>query len=534
MTSTNNHRWYKKLIPPKHTEPVITIRARVVPLLLRMTWRDYPLFYMGTGCGWCFRVPAAEYQEFTHGVALAVDEFEKSVEKQLARSKADPKAASDQKYLDWFNNKGDYVFIRVPVDKHGSANNNCGSIFSKSFLTSFMSGVMNSENPVAKDAIEANVSSGYWISSRTRIMDQFVVWYSDWLGMYEDAYPGDKLPDNHTEHRDIGIILPQMRTMGTVTRRAVEPTWLTASNAKASRLGSELKSLVQAPPRHKFVGADVDSQELWIAGLLGDAQFGTHGATAFGWMTLQGAKADGTDLHSRSAAILKASRDHAKIFNYARIYGSGMKFSAALLRQCNPELSVEVASTRAQNLYSETKGIKWYPPKFWNPRNLTKVAQELFPRLMEPFWFGGSESYMFNQLETTAMSNEPRTPALECKLPDSLMAPTVRKKYQTSCVNWVVQSSGVDYLHMLLVSMQYLSKRFNIDSRLLITIHDEIRYIVAENDATRAAFALQIANLWTRSLFAEQVGMNNLPEVIFYLYTNVMLTMIVCCVFLCR
>lgn len=41
-------------------------------------------------------------------------------------------------------------------------------------------------------------------------------------------------------------------------------------------------------------------QELWIASLLGDADFaGEHGATALGWMTLQGEKAEGTDMYVR-------------------------------------------------------------------------------------------------------------------------------------------------------------------------------------------------------------------------------------------
>ena len=31
--------------------------------------------------------------------------------------------------------------------------------------------------------------------------------------------------------------------------------------------------MVQAPPGYHFVGADVDSQELWIAAVLGDAHF---------------------------------------------------------------------------------------------------------------------------------------------------------------------------------------------------------------------------------------------------------------------
>lgn len=44
------------------------------------------------------------------------------------------------------------------------------------------------------------------------------------------------------------------------------------------RIGSELKSMIQAPTGYRFVGADVDSQELWIAAILGDSNFArTHG-----------------------------------------------------------------------------------------------------------------------------------------------------------------------------------------------------------------------------------------------------------------
>ena len=36
--------------------------------------------------------------------------------------------------------------------------------------------------------------------------------------------------------------------------------------------------MVQAPSGYCFVGADVDSQELWIASILADAQYaGMHG-----------------------------------------------------------------------------------------------------------------------------------------------------------------------------------------------------------------------------------------------------------------
>ena len=119
-----------------------------------------------------------------------------------------------------------------------------------------------------------------------------------------------------------------------------------------NRVGSELKSLVRAPSEYQLVGADVDSQELWIASVIGDAHFaGIHGvcvcfvlmcvicvhvyvyvhvyvhahvyicpcsctvvgSTAVGWMTLQGKKSEGTDLHSKTANTIGITRDQAKV-----------------------------------------------------------------------------------------------------------------------------------------------------------------------------------------------------------------------------
>lgn len=68
----------------------------------------------------------------------------------------------------------------------------------------------------------------------------------------------------------------------------------------------------------------------------------------------------------------------------------------------------------------------------------------------------------------------------------------------TSRINWVVQSSAVDYLHLMLVSMKWLFDVFDIDGRFCISIHDEVRYLVKSEDRYRAALALQITNLLTR------------------------------------
>jgi DNA polymerase gamma 1 len=138
--------------------------------------------------------------------------------------------------------------------------------------------------------------------------------------------------------------------------------------------------------------------------LIGDAQFRAHGATAFGWMTLQGSKSAGTDMHSKTASILGISRDHAKVFNYGRIYGAGLKFATQLLLQFNQEIPEAEARRRAEDLYAATKGNKYR-------------TSSVFGR---PFWHGGSESYVFNALEQIATSESPRTPVLGCAITDAL------------------------------------------------------------------------------------------------------------------
>jgi DNA polymerase gamma 1 len=383
-----------------------------------------------------------------------------------------------------------FMFYKLP-HKDGEAAN-VGSPLAKTFVKYAQDGTLMSPGDDARGALDMNAQCSYWISARDRVLKQMVVWQRQGLnmGMAVGDDPGSKA----------GIIIPQVITMGTVTRRAIERTWLTASNAKENRVGSELKAMVRAPPGYAIVGADVDSEELWISSAMGDAQFGVHGATAVGWMTLEGTKAARTDLHSKTASILGLSRDQAKVFNYSRIYGAGMRHAVKLLLQANADMLPEQAQRLAEQLYTSTKG-----------KNTQRT--DVFRR---KFWFGGTESFVFNKLEEIALSEQPTTPALGCGITHALskryLPAGFGSDYMTSRINWVVQSSGVDYLHLLIVSMDHLIQTYDIKARYLISVHDELRYLVAERDRYRAALALQIANLWTRCLFAYRLGMDDLPQ----------------------
>ena len=471
-------KWYWDLARPKKNAPPgtvdVTVRNRIAPILLQLSWLSWPLFYSREH-GWTFRV-------------------RKDAQFSTRLSSLDFYDNADQALMDMAQE--DYLFYKLPHKDGEKAN--VGSPLGKTFMKYAQEGTLTSPGGEANDALDMNAQCSYWISARDRILNQMVVWQSDKINMR--IAEGTQSSDTPNSPSKWGMILPQVITMGTVTRRAIEKTWLTASNAKKNRVGSELKAMVRAPRGYAIVGADVDSEELWISSCMGDAQFGLHGATALGWMTLEGTKAAGTDLHSKTASILGISRDQAKVFNYSRIYGAGMRHAILLLLQSNASMSPDKAQKLAENLYATTKGKNTY-------------RSDLFGR---KFWYGGTESYVFNKLEEIALSDRPQTPALGCGITAALSKENLPDEFgsdfMTSRINWVVQSSGVDYLHLLIVAMTHLIAKYDIDARYLISVHDELRYLTTEEDRYRTALALQIANLWTRSLFGFKLGMDDLPQ----------------------
>lgn len=477
-------QWYRELHSPSQDKIIITTRSRITPLLFRLTWEGYPVVWSNV-YGWCFRAKASDYEtmkgknyvyEKYFTVTKPTPEEQEALDQAKSVDMVDNFGSKNNgEKVDLGPSPGDeFAYFRVPNNQGDDART--ALLLAKGFGSFFEKGILSSESSFAQEALNINASCSYWISARERIKSQFVV----------------------PKTKSYSIILPQILTMGTVTRRAVEKTWLTASNAKKTRIGSELKSKIVAPPGYCIVGADVDSEELWIASLVGDSMFKMHGGTAIGWMTLEGTKNEGTDLHSKTANILGISRNEAKIFNYGRIYGAGLKFATKLLKQFNPKLTDAECADRAKSLYDSTKGksLQYYP-------NGEKTK----------LWFGGTESILFNRLESIAEQDSPKTPVLGAGITKALLKKNLKSNsFLPSRVNWAIQSSGVDYLHLLCVSMNYLIKKYGIDARLSLSVHDEIRYLVKEKDKYRASLALQISNLWTRGLFCERLGISDIPQ----------------------
>jgi DNA polymerase gamma 1 len=283
------------------------------------------------------------------------------------------------------------------------------------------------------------------------------------------------------------VTLPQLVVTGTVTRRAADNLWQVASNPKAKRIGTELKSMVEAPKGFKLVGADVDSQEAWIAGALGDSALGVCGSSALGSVTLIGDKATKTDIHNIAASGCDVSRDTAKNYLvYAALYGQGYKGTLDGLLKALPLAPESECEAKATKFLKSFKGDKsQYSGRY----------------------IGGLASEAFNAMEAIADSLLQETPVLKAKAPWSLRT----KDFKTTRVNRVIQSSGVDFRDMLICLDQLYRDKLGVQGRLLMTIHDEIRNMVRADQTVLAAWSLQLAQLCCRAAFIDALALDCIP-----------------------
>ncbi|XP_011880000.1 PREDICTED: DNA polymerase subunit gamma-1, mitochondrial [Vollenhovia emeryi] len=544
--------WYRKLCPKQSDEnwapgpQNISTSMQVVPKLLNLTWEKYPLHYIREH-GWGILVPynddldtetklplknllaqcplpASSSSRDTSDYAMAnlsIDVQNNLHRTEFWRFKKKQDEPHDETY------KGTGVWCNVDLDNccyffklphKDGANYNVGNPLAKDFLNKFSENVLAGLDVSAAEVLKIARMLSYWRNNRDRIMSQTVIWLDD------RSLPGSV--KRARRHRCYGAIIPQVIVSGTLTRRAVEPTWMTASNAHVERIGSELRCMVQAPPGYNIVGADVDSQELWIASIVGDAHYKrVHGATPFGWMTLIGTKSNGTDMHSVTAKAIGISRDHAKVINYARIYGAGQKFAERLLKQFNPSMTDAEAISKSRKMFALTKGKKLFrlkaelvnddlrdvPYALFQARQAAKLyGKTLLDMFQKSEWVGGSESAMFNRLEQIAGSEHPVTPFLNARLSRALEITNTDDddKFLPTKINWVVQSGAVDFLHLMLVSMRWLMRD---NARFCLSFHDEVRYLVPSRYKYNAALAMHVTNLMTRSFCASRLGMRDLP-----------------------
>ncbi|EYB88112.1 hypothetical protein Y032_0252g225 [Ancylostoma ceylanicum] len=540
----------------------VVMKSAFVPLIFGMTYGPYPL-HRSRSLGWGYLVPnPVESPTSTERTCLlrTLQEYEHVCE-VIARNKAE---FGDIQPSGRSHNFGSFLFYQL---SHPLGAQNVGDPLGKHFLRYINSKVLRPTRHIDEFFIllEALKTTKFWTNYTKRFESELPVWY--------ESDDGPRL----------GAIAPAIVPAGTVSRRSVHKLWVTLTNESGTnRIGTGIKSLVQAPEGCVLVGADVDSQEQWLAGLFGDASHAATfaassrhpGLTPFSNMMLAGSKAEGTDLHTVVANQLQIDRGQAKALNYARMYGAGEAHASKTLAQAG--MDSKRAAQTARDLFKMTKGTEsswkklrrevqpllrafvderddlpdyltvdgnFYIPNYDNKlrslatdfeqwvtakvlkKNPTLSEESIVVSLYESYtdpvrlFSGGYESATFNFLEMQTHRDVLRTPVLDCRLSDSLSAlpegtpdrDQFAAKYKRSVMNWLVQSSAVDFLHLLLVCMEWLCSEYSIHARFVISIHDEVRYLCSEDDAPRLGLALMLSNMYVRSFISCKMGIEQLP-----------------------
>lgn len=286
------------------------------------------------------------------------------------------------------------------------------------------------------------------------------------------------------------VVVPSICVNGTASGRCADPIWQCSPNSKATRIGTELRSMIEPPDGFVIVGADVDGEESWIASLMADVAIGYCGASTFGLTMLVGSKKYKTDIHSVIAAMAGIGRGLAKNIFYGMLYGLSLKGVTEYIQKSNANMSAAEVSQIAALLIRQVKGIK-----------------------IDGKWYDGLGSDAFNFMERLANSKAPRSDVLQSAMTRALAG---NKDFATSRVNWTIQTAGVDFRDALITFIPYFAKIIGVEMRLIMSIHDEFRYMVREEDAMKAAHVMQLAHLYVRALFIEAFGLDGIPQACAY------------------
>ncbi|MGL4569027.1 MAG: hypothetical protein ACRCU6_10955, partial [Fusobacteriaceae bacterium] len=384
-------KWYsKKAI---FNEPLsLTGKSRDAHYLLKLCWNGYPLEYL-KGEGWKYKL-------------------------------------------------GDNNYGRIP---HSSGKEeNVASVLT-SFYTDFVAkGILSpdplapqSSLPICKRICELITLTSYWTGNRQRIKS---------------------LKFEHIENPEDGsrmtLVAPHVKAHGTSSSRAIENVFLVAASHATGKIGSEIAQMAYSYPNtYKFVGHDVDSEELQIARIYGDSYAGVSGSNPFSQAILTGRKEDGTEFHSITGKEAEVSRDCSKQINYGVFYGAGIKACSASILYWHPEYSPEIAVQRAKKAIEKIRGVQ--------DRSTRKYS-------------GGIASLSFNKMVEIVSAPEPHTPILKTNAPLPIWPIHAQRGITPSLTNWSIQSSAATggMLSCLLVANLYNFKKFGIKARFCISKHD--------------------------------------------------------------
>lgn len=357
-----------------------------------------------------------------------------------------------------------------------------GVLLSKDFLPAMENGTLSSELPEAKEALEIARANSYWTSTRKRVFDRI-----------SKSAPN---PLSNEEPEAL-LTMPQILPHGTISRRTVEPLAATLTSTKPWKVGSELKTRIRAPKGWKIVMADFDSEEVNIASLYADYwEGGFIGSSPMTFTTLSGSKEDGTDAHTQTAKLLfpdmpPGARDVAKAVNFSLLYGAGWRSIVQFIKKHYPDRDLTTITKLVKAALAAKKGTK---------------------DRRSGYFLGGTDSGAYNfMVDIGLKSSVPTLPCLGSKISTSLRPSAVGNDFSTSRTNWCIQAGGSEMLSIFLTSVKYVARYYKIPFHFVISVHDEMVFMVPEKLAEVATGVMQIAHLMSWARYHASLGFTNLP-----------------------
>lgn len=187
---------------------------------------------------------------------------------------------------------------------------------------------------------------------------------------------------------------------------------------------------------------------------------------------------------------IKRARQAAKSSGFAVLYGGGAKACMGPITKEFPEFSQEKVKRSADKIIKSKKGERDYDTGEWH---------------------GGTWSGAFNYMLRVANSPISTLPCLKSRISTALRSKVVGDKFIPCRQNWVIQASGSEMLSVILVAVQWLAKEEGIEYHFVISVHDQLTFMVKEEDSLKFALVFQKAHLLTWALFHQQLGFNEMP-----------------------
>lgn len=357
---------------------------------------------------------------------------------------------------------------RLPHRLPKTGEDNVGNVFNEFYFQYIEGGIFGSAvKSMQKDfnrLIEIQHLLGYWISTRTRILNQ----------------PTMLLP--HYASGSCHLLLGLgVNPHNTISSRIGQELWLTVAAHNGAKPAAELKYKTNPPDGYKIVNFDFSQQELNVLAAYGDSYIGVSGSTALGNMTLVGDKKMKNDVASKIGELAGVSRQHGKQGMYATCYGAGAK---------KLHLTLRISMEKAQALQESFKGKS------------TKNSR---------YYFGGIASESFNKMLDIISLDTPQLPMLGTWMQPALTPKVWGKTGAPGQLNFTVQASGTSILQATAVAVTWLVKKFNIDARFIFSLHDELIFVCKEEETDVLMYLIEIAHVWVWAFLHYKLGINDMP-----------------------